>query len=309
MTPSGRSGRPSGALAAVASIDEREGYAADRGGDRPGGARSHRRRRPGRVRRRGRGRRPGRRAAGAGQAGFGPGGPGDQGRRRAPVQPGARSVPAAARPRDRDLPGRAQARDRGAAGAARGGPLVGRQAELAVLGTALREAVRGHGSVVLVTGEPGLGKTRLVQECRRRAATGTRWLEGRCASYASSTPYSLYQQLLANWAGVTPDQPAAVVGPALERALAAVRRRRPVPAAGPDDGAAAGSGAGPDEPGGTPEADLRRLALAGVPAGGGRPRRCSSWRTCTGPTRPRCASPSTWPGWPRARSRAGACWS
>ncbi len=104
-----------------------------------------------------------------------------------------------------------------------GGPLVGRQLELAALGTALREAARGHGSVVLVTGEPGLGKTRLVQECRKRAARGTRWLEGCCASYASSTPYGLYQQLLANWAGVTPDQPAAVTGPALERALAAVR--------------------------------------------------------------------------------------
>src|SRR5690349_10872066 len=104
-----------------------------------------------------------------------------------------------------------------------GGPLVGRQAELAALGTAMREAARGHGSVVLLTGEPGLGKTRLMQECRRRAARGTRWLEGSSASYASSTPYGLYQQLLANWAGVTPDQPAAVTGPALERALAAVR--------------------------------------------------------------------------------------
>ncbi|HEX5289020.1 MAG TPA: hypothetical protein VFX25_09125, partial [Streptosporangiaceae bacterium] len=50
-----------------------------------------------------------------------------------------------------------------------------------------------------------------------------RWLEGSCASYASSTPYGLYQQLLANWAGVTPDQPAAVTGPALERVLASVR--------------------------------------------------------------------------------------
>ena len=69
-----------------------------------------------------------------------------------------------------------------------------------------------------MTGEPGLGKTRLVQECRKRAGrAGPVWLEGRCASYASSTPYGLYQQLLANWAGVTPDQPEAVVRPALER--------------------------------------------------------------------------------------------
>jgi len=54
---------------------------------------------------------------------------------------------------------------------------------------------------VLVTGEPGLGKTRLVQECHKRAARGTRWLEGSSASYASSTHYGLYQPLLANWAG------------------------------------------------------------------------------------------------------------
>ena len=117
------------------------------------------------------------------------------------------------------------------------GPLVGRQAELAVLGTARRAAARGHGSVVLITGEPGLGKTRLIQECRKHSPQETKhgpqetkhatqrtlWLEGRCASYASSTPYGLYQQLLASWAGVTPDQPAAVVRPALERVLAQAR--------------------------------------------------------------------------------------
>jgi tetratricopeptide (TPR) repeat protein len=80
--------------------------------------------------------------------------------------------------------------------------------------------------VVIVTAEPGLGKTRLVQECHRLAQGNARpplWLEGRCASYASSTPYSLYQQLLANWAGVTPDLPEAVVRPALEKALSRVK--------------------------------------------------------------------------------------
>jgi class 3 adenylate cyclase len=110
------------------------------------------------------------------------------------------------------------------------GPLVGRQAELEVLGTALREAAQGRGSVVVLVGEPGLGKTRLVQDCRDRfmawvgAGSGRLplWLEGRCASYASSTPYGLYQQLLAAWIGVAPDQGEEVVRPALERALSAV---------------------------------------------------------------------------------------
>jgi class 3 adenylate cyclase/tetratricopeptide (TPR) repeat protein len=110
------------------------------------------------------------------------------------------------------------------------GPLVGRQAELSVLDAALRDAEGGMGSVVVLVGEPGLGKTRLVQECRKRfiAWVGARsgrlplWLEGRCASYASTTPYGLYQHLLASWMGVAPDQAEAVVGPALDRALTAL---------------------------------------------------------------------------------------
>ena len=107
------------------------------------------------------------------------------------------------------------------------GPLVGRTAELAVLDAALKRALAGHGSVVLLRGDPGLGKTRLVRECRDRfmAWVGARdgrlplWLEGRAASYASATPYGLYQQLLAGWIGVAPDQPRAAVGAALERSL------------------------------------------------------------------------------------------
>jgi DNA-binding SARP family transcriptional activator/tetratricopeptide (TPR) repeat protein len=110
------------------------------------------------------------------------------------------------------------------------GPLVGRNGELSSLVGALRAIEQGTGSVVVIEGEPGLGKTRLVQECRKRflAWVGARsgrlplWAEGRCASYASTTPYGLYRHLLASWAGVSPDQPEEVVGPALERAIAAV---------------------------------------------------------------------------------------
>ena len=108
--------------------------------------------------------------------------------------------------------------------------LVGREVELSVLDEALRAATSGSGSVVFVVGEPGLGKTRLVNECRKRfmawvgAGTGRLplWLEGRCASYASSTPYGLYQQLLSAWAGVALEEGEEAVGPALERAMKAV---------------------------------------------------------------------------------------
>ena len=108
--------------------------------------------------------------------------------------------------------------------------LFGREAELSALDEALRGAISGAGSVVFIVAEPGLGKTRLVHECRKRfmawvgAGTGRLplWLEGRCASYASSTPYGLYQQLLSAWAGVALEEGEEVVRPALERAMKAV---------------------------------------------------------------------------------------
>ena len=106
-------------------------------------------------------------------------------------------------------------------------PLVGRQIELRALDTALRAAVAGHGQAIVLTGEPGIGKTRLVQESRKRfigwvgAGGGRRplWLEGRGVSYASATPYGLYRQLIASWIGVAADQSAERVRAALADAL------------------------------------------------------------------------------------------
>jgi class 3 adenylate cyclase/DNA-binding SARP family transcriptional activator len=122
---------------------------------------------------------------------------------------------------------RARVGDRRLRGVGGRAALIGRDAEMRVLETALRQAVEGRGSVVVLTGDAGLGKTRLVQECRKRfiawvgAGSGRLplWLEGRGASYASATPYGLYRQLVASWVGVAPDEPAARLQPALERAL------------------------------------------------------------------------------------------
>ena len=107
-------------------------------------------------------------------------------------------------------------------------PLVGRQAELRALDTALRAAVAGHGQAIVLTGEPGIGKTRLVQESRKRfiawvgAGGGRRplWLEGRGVSDASATPYGLYRHLIASWIGVAADQSSTRVRAALADALA-----------------------------------------------------------------------------------------
>ena len=49
-------------------------------------------------------------------------------------------------------------------------PFVGRAGELAALTTDLDAAVGGRGGVVLVAGEPGIGKTRLAEETAALAA-------------------------------------------------------------------------------------------------------------------------------------------
>ena len=113
-------------------------------------------------------------------------------------------------------------------------PLIGRREELGLLREALRDATAGRGSVVLIVGEAGFGKTRLVDECRKLftawvgAASGRLplWLAARAASYASSSPYGLYQQLMARWIAVAPEEGDEVVRVALERAMKALSIKR-----------------------------------------------------------------------------------
>jgi class 3 adenylate cyclase/tetratricopeptide (TPR) repeat protein len=90
-----------------------------------------------------------------------------------------------------ELVGAGPARTRLQAFAARGlTPFVGRQAELAALHEALAQAEAGHGQVVAVIGEPGVGKTRLFHEFTHASRTQD-WLflESSSTSYGKATPY------------------------------------------------------------------------------------------------------------------------
>jgi DNA-binding SARP family transcriptional activator len=71
-----------------------------------------------------------------------------------------------------------------------GDVFVGRQRELGVLLAALDDALSGRGRLVLIGGEPGIGKSRLAEELARRARdSGAEVVWGRCWEAGGAPPY------------------------------------------------------------------------------------------------------------------------
>src|SRR5262249_30054385 len=99
--------------------------------------------------------------------------------------------------------------------------LVGRSRELG-LGREALEAVRaGRGGVLVVAGDAGIGKSRLLAELHELAERdGSCWLEGRCVSYGESLPYWPFRDLLrGEWIGAGADEPELRVRIGLRRRL------------------------------------------------------------------------------------------
>src|SRR3989449_3039114 len=84
-------------------------------------------------------------------------------------------------------------------------PFVARDPELAQLDQALQEAQTGHGQVIGVVGEPGVGKSRLFWEfiAAHRTADSLS-LVGTAASYGKATPYLPVIDLLKTHFGIEP---------------------------------------------------------------------------------------------------------
>jgi DNA-binding CsgD family transcriptional regulator/tetratricopeptide (TPR) repeat protein len=84
--------------------------------------------------------------------------------------------------------------------------LVGRRAELSALGAALARAAEGSPSAVLVAGDAGVGKSRLVTETVARAVgEGFAVLTGRCVDAAAALPYLPFSEVVGQVAAAAPE--------------------------------------------------------------------------------------------------------
>jgi class 3 adenylate cyclase/tetratricopeptide (TPR) repeat protein len=105
-----------------------------------------------------------------------------------------------------ELAGASPVRSRLHAAASRGlTRFVGRDAEIELLRQALGRAGEGHGQLVAVVGEPGVGKSRLVWEfTHSHRSRGWLVLEAASVSYGKATTYFPVIELLRSYFGIEP---------------------------------------------------------------------------------------------------------
>jgi class 3 adenylate cyclase/tetratricopeptide (TPR) repeat protein len=89
--------------------------------------------------------------------------------------------------------------------------LVGRDAELAILAAAVEQLARGRGAVVEVVGEPGIGKSRLVDEAVARTS-GIAVLRCDCERTGAGTPYTPVRRLLHQALGTSSADDPTILG-------------------------------------------------------------------------------------------------
>ncbi len=68
--------------------------------------------------------------------------------------------------------------------------LIGREKELQIIDRLLDETKKSQGQILLLSGDPGVGKSRLKHEIKKRANEHSiRWIESKCDSLNRETPY------------------------------------------------------------------------------------------------------------------------
>jgi class 3 adenylate cyclase/tetratricopeptide (TPR) repeat protein len=90
------------------------------------------------------------------------------------------------------------------------GPFAGRTEQLAALGELIAGVATGRGSAVAVTGEAGIGKSRLVEQAVAAVRPSVEVVRANADSY-ENTPYAVVRRLVRTVLGVAPDAVDGVV--------------------------------------------------------------------------------------------------
>jgi predicted ATPase/DNA-binding SARP family transcriptional activator len=90
-------------------------------------------------------------------------------------------------------------------------PFVGRASEMTQLGACLVAAQQGHGRVITLSGEPGIGKSRLLWQWKQSLPASVSWLDAQCSPYYQNTALHPIVRLLAQLCGFLPDDAPPVM--------------------------------------------------------------------------------------------------
>lgn len=96
--------------------------------------------------------------------------------------------------------------------------LLGREEETETLLAAIDRARGGKGSIIEICGEPGMGKTRLVEDVCARS-TDFRVIHSRCEEYERATPYFAFRSIVRAALGVDDDAETDIVVARLGQAI------------------------------------------------------------------------------------------
>ena len=103
-------------------------------------------------------------------------------------------------------------------------PLVGRSQEVGLLLERWAQSTEGHGQVVLLSGEAGIGKSRLVEVLRERVGReGTTWMTFRCSPYHTNSALYAVITHCTGCCNFDPEEAPTEQLERLERALQATR--------------------------------------------------------------------------------------
>jgi class 3 adenylate cyclase/tetratricopeptide (TPR) repeat protein len=98
-------------------------------------------------------------------------------------------------------------------------PIVGRETEIEKLRALAEGLIAGTGQIVMVAGEAGIGKSRLMAEWHRSIEEDVNWLEGRSYAGASGVPFGPFADLTRRYAGITDEDSESRAGSRLRQAL------------------------------------------------------------------------------------------